>query len=162
MGREGESPSCSELPVGKPSPPEVSRAVRHGVICVLFKQRGQHWEGKEETEELSNKPKRAFLVLANSDTWGLSCQGLYITVVWLLKTPSNQATGNTSREEITLQSFDGVFPKYYSPVLKGPQDHPISTPQYHTSENVQSRICRQWGHKPLQMPLLTALVKCFQ
>lgn len=76
---------------------------------MLFKQRGQHWEGKEETEELSNKPKRAFLVLANSDTWGLSCQGLYITVVWLLKTPSIKQQATHPEKKLLYSHLMGSF-----------------------------------------------------
>lgn len=83
----------------------------------------------------------------------------------LLKTLSKpfplQSSDRESREEASSLSFDGVFPKYYSSVLKGALNHPISIPQYHTSENVLSRICRQRGLKPWQMALLTTLVKCF-
>lgn len=48
--------SCKDRAACGETPPEF-RAVRHGVICVFSKQRGQDWEGKEKTEELSDKFK---------------------------------------------------------------------------------------------------------
>lgn len=45
--------------VGKSSPP-VFRAVRHGVICVFSKQRGQDWEGKEKLRNCLTNPNEHF------------------------------------------------------------------------------------------------------
>lgn len=143
----------AELPMGNP-PLSIQSCHTWSHLCIF--QRGSGLAGQRETEELLNKLKWAFLELANSDTWGFSCQGLYITMLWLLKHPQLKPQVTHSEKKLWWG-----LPKYHCPVLKGTWGHPIATPQYHTCENVLPRICRPWGLKPQQMALLTALVKCF-